>query len=377
MRRQPAKSAATALVVSLVVLAGGCSLSMRGAPARMPATPGSPTGMIPARLQTASSLGTLISWKDLTTLNPALASYRKLGRDSQTGADIYGPAPATTGAPAVPGGSASTPGTGGTGSAGAGGANTTGQGATVGATPLAPGMYVLVDASGRVVGVRAQLPAGLPGKPWYDAATTGPTGPGTTGPGGTSTGGTGTGTGGTTGTGAAPGGVGPGTAGTGTTPRTGMTTGVTTSGPTMTALFTARRGAPGATGPGGTTGRGTSSPTTPPAGTTNTTATAGASNLRSYSAFKADNPSWDSAEKLSDFVPGMGTHYGHPGPGLALMTDKAGHVTAFEVSFPAARDGSDWKPYYDQLPGKPMYDPKTGSYMWSQHVYFIAPEVIR
>ncbi|MBE3590667.1 MAG: hypothetical protein IMW98_07585, partial [Firmicutes bacterium] len=59
------------------------------------------------------------------------------------------------------------------------------------------------------------------------------------------------------------------------------------------------------------------------------------------------------------------------------MTDKRDHVVAFEATVPAKKDGSDWKPYYDQLPGKPMYDPKTGDYMWSQHVYLLAPEVIR
>lgn len=375
MRRRFGPGAAAAVLAVALVAGSGCSiLTSRGSsPVKMPGTSGNATGLVPAKLQTTATLGTLIAWKDLKTLNPRMASYKKLGRDAATGTDIYGPAPSTGGSPDDMRGSDTQPGTGGNGSAGTGPASATGTSATAGATPLLPGMYVLVDSSGAVVGVRAQLPPGVADKPWYDRRNMSNTN-GTNGT--AATGAKGTGTGGTTTTGAGAGGTGPGAAGNGPATRTGMTTGATTAGPTVTALFTSRGS--GANGnAAGTNGNGAGTNGNGSNAGTNTASKAGTSNLTSWSSFKKDNPLWSDATRLTDFVQGMGYHYGHRGPGMAAMVDRASNVTAFEASIPAQKDGSDWHPWYDQLPGMPMYDPATGSYMWSQHVYFVLSEAIR
>ncbi|MBT9259779.1 MAG: hypothetical protein KM310_08510 [Clostridiales bacterium] len=59
------------------------------------------------------------------------------------------------------------------------------------------------------------------------------------------------------------------------------------------------------------------------------------------------------------------------------LVNRDGGVAGFMAWIPAAQDGSDWRPHYDQVEGKPVYDPKSRSYYWTQTIFFMLPEAIR
>lgn len=105
-----------------------------------------------------------------------------------------------------------------------------------------------------------------------------------------------------------------------------------------------------------------------------TGATLPASALADFDQLKRVNPKLRDARRLTDFVPGMGFHWGFPGPGLAVLVDRDGRITGVEAVFPAA---VGFKPYFDQMPGEVALDRGTGQRRYTQHVWFVDPSRIR
>jgi len=86
--------------------------------------------------------------------------------------------------------------------------------------------------------------------------------------------------------------------------------------------------------------------------------------LPKYATVQAINPTADYYKKLSDWVAGMGYHYGHLAPSLVLMVNNTGQVVGMEQSFPSV------------LPYQSWMDPKTtefnaGRASYSQHLMFV------
>jgi hypothetical protein len=99
-----------------------------------------------------------------------------------------------------------------------------------------------------------------------------------------------------------------------------------------------------------------------------------ASALTSFDRLKGLNPKLGSADRLTDFLPKMGYHWGHHGPGLVVMVDRAGRVTSIEGTFPAT---VGYQTYFDQLQGHVDVDRVTGEQVYTEHVWFVDPNTIR
>lgn len=84
------------------------------------------------------------------------------------------------------------------------------------------------------------------------------------------------------------------------------------------------------------------------------------------------NPALEQYERVSEYVPHMGYHYGVMGPSLVLAVSPAGEVNAFELIFPA-EDG--WFPWFDQSEGEPMELPEMGQ-VYTQHLYVVDPATL-
>ncbi len=81
------------------------------------------------------------------------------------------------------------------------------------------------------------------------------------------------------------------------------------------------------------------------------------------------NPWLKHAHQISSFIPGMGYHWATPYPGLVLMTNQAGAVTAVEASFPQKLGQFSW---WDP----PTTQPNGGIAFNSEHLYFVTPSSI-
>jgi len=81
------------------------------------------------------------------------------------------------------------------------------------------------------------------------------------------------------------------------------------------------------------------------------------------------NPALAAYERISEYVPHMGYHYGMMGPGLVLAVSPEGDVNAFELIFPV--EGGHF-PWFDQPEGEPMELPGLGQ-VYTQHVYVVDP----
>lgn len=81
------------------------------------------------------------------------------------------------------------------------------------------------------------------------------------------------------------------------------------------------------------------------------------------------NPALAGYERISEYVPHMGYHYGMMGPGLVLAVSPEGDVNAFELIFPV--EGGHY-PWFDQPEGEPMELPGLGQ-VYTQHVYVVDP----
>ena len=92
-----------------------------------------------------------------------------------------------------------------------------------------------------------------------------------------------------------------------------------------------------------------------------------------WSELVAANPKIADYHAISDWVPGMGYHYGPPAPGPALlvMVGRNEEVFGFEIIQPAEQG---WHPWFDQPDGEPMMFPFGEAY--TQHVYVVDPSRI-
>lgn len=86
-------------------------------------------------------------------------------------------------------------------------------------------------------------------------------------------------------------------------------------------------------------------------------------------ALTAANPAIAGYERLSEYVPHMGYHYGMMGPGLVLAVSPEGYINAFELIFPAENGHYPW---FDQAEGEPMNMGPMGM-VYTQHVYVVDP----
>lgn len=84
---------------------------------------------------------------------------------------------------------------------------------------------------------------------------------------------------------------------------------------------------------------------------------------------RAVNPALGDYERISEYVPHMGYHYGMTGPGLVLAVSPEGDINAFELIFPVEQG---WFPWFDQPEGEPMELPGLGM-VYTQHVYLVDP----
>ncbi|MBX5465138.1 MAG: hypothetical protein IRZ26_06230 [Clostridia bacterium] len=322
-----------ALVSSACAGPGGTARRSTPGPtgtSRAQLTPGATVGVsvLPASLFDPSALARPVAWATLVKGNPKLAGYVAQPSNDPRAARVYTPRKDVA------------------------------------------ALQFLVDRAGNVVGIRARMPASAGQQPWFDPGTT-------AGAGGKSwvtqtlylvpTAGTAAGAAATT-----P--AAPGTTAT-TPPATspGTATAPANRGATRTAPATPGGAMPGTPPPPGAPG--TAWPNT--AGNAPVATTGAAYGLANLATLTRYNPRLGTLQKMGPFVPGMGQHYGHPGPGIVLMTDKAGHVVAVAGNFPTDQTGNGWQGFYDQEPSMPAYDPTQGRFLWSQHVYFVDPSVIR
>ena len=88
-----------------------------------------------------------------------------------------------------------------------------------------------------------------------------------------------------------------------------------------------------------------------------------------FEALAAVNPALTEYQRLSEYVPNMGYHYGMMGPGLVLAVSPEGLINAFELIFPAE---NGWYPWFDQPEGEPMAMGPMGL-VYTQHVYVVDP----
>lgn len=84
------------------------------------------------------------------------------------------------------------------------------------------------------------------------------------------------------------------------------------------------------------------------------------------------NPALEQYERMSDYVPQMGYHYGVMGPGLILAVSPEGDINAFELMFPVQQG---WFPWFDQPEGEPMELPGVGE-VYTQHLYVVEPATL-
>lgn len=96
--------------------------------------------------------------------------------------------------------------------------------------------------------------------------------------------------------------------------------------------------------------------------------------LDSLDRLRQINPKLKDIRRMTDFVPGMGFHWGFDGPGLAVMVDRNGRITGVEAVFPEAAGP---RPHFDQMPGEVSLVRQTGERRYSQHVWFVNPSGIR
>jgi hypothetical protein len=81
------------------------------------------------------------------------------------------------------------------------------------------------------------------------------------------------------------------------------------------------------------------------------------------------NPWLKHAHQISSFIPNMGYHWATPYPGIVLMTNQAGAVTAVEAAFPQKLGQYSW---WDPV----TTEPNGGVAFNSEHLYFVAPSSI-
>jgi hypothetical protein len=84
-------------------------------------------------------------------------------------------------------------------------------------------------------------------------------------------------------------------------------------------------------------------------------------------ALTAANPALEQYEPISPYVPGMGIHFGVPGPAVVIAASEDGEVNAFEIISPAA---AGWYPWFDQPEGEPMEIEGVGD-VYTQHLYVV------
>lgn len=84
------------------------------------------------------------------------------------------------------------------------------------------------------------------------------------------------------------------------------------------------------------------------------------------------NPALQQYVALSEYVPGMGIHYGPGGPSVILVTDENGAINAFELVSPQEQG---WFPWFDQPEGQPTTIEGVGD-AYTQHLYVVNPEHI-
>jgi hypothetical protein len=91
-----------------------------------------------------------------------------------------------------------------------------------------------------------------------------------------------------------------------------------------------------------------------------------------HDALVAANPKLGQYQQLSDYVPGMGYHYGAPGPAVVLVVGREGEINGFELISPAAQG---WYPWFDQPDGEPMTIEGLGE-VYTQHLYLVDPATL-
>ncbi len=79
------------------------------------------------------------------------------------------------------------------------------------------------------------------------------------------------------------------------------------------------------------------------------------------------NPGLEHYEALSPYVPGMGIHYGPPGPAVIVVTAENGDINAFELVSPADQGWFEW---FDQPEGEPKTIEGLGE-VYTQHLYVV------
>ena len=89
-------------------------------------------------------------------------------------------------------------------------------------------------------------------------------------------------------------------------------------------------------------------------------------------ALTAANPALEQYQRMSDYVPQMGYHYGVMGPALVLAVSPEGDINAFELIFPVEQG---WYPWFDQPEGEPMELPGLGE-VYTQHLYLVEPATL-
>lgn len=89
-------------------------------------------------------------------------------------------------------------------------------------------------------------------------------------------------------------------------------------------------------------------------------------------ALRKANPALEQYERISEYVPKMGYHYGVKGPGLVLVVSPEGDVNGFELIFPVEQG---WYPWFDQPEGQPMELPGLGQ-VYTQHLYVVDPATL-
>ncbi|HET7560007.1 MAG TPA: hypothetical protein VFK80_08610, partial [Limnochordia bacterium] len=189
------------------------------------------------------------------------------------------------------------------------------------------GLQLMVNKSSQVVGIQAKLPAGTERKAWYDRLNT---------------------------------------------PQAG-TGALVVMTPTQSAYFTAlNHNTPEVVLP-----RAQNGPTPSTAGTTveenaGGSAHPGSSLTIDYDRFVAANPAWRDAERLGDERGGRHAVWGYKGWGLRVLVDDAKRIVGFVGVFPAAANGDNWRPQFDQARGAATHDGSRAA--WTQHVWLVDPQ---
>ena len=91
-----------------------------------------------------------------------------------------------------------------------------------------------------------------------------------------------------------------------------------------------------------------------------------------HDALVAANPALGQYEALSEYVPGMGFHYGVPGPAIVLVVGHDGEINGFELISPVEQGWFEW---FDQPEGEPMTIEGLGD-VYTQHLYVVDPATI-